>query len=124
MIREVLRYAGTGIAGLICNLSLLVIFVDGLGISSLPAAVASTLVTLSITFSLTDRWVFEQSDKRLILPYYAVMVSAKGLNIAIYSVLLGYIWYPLAWIIGSGLVFFFTFVINRFLWSLPQAEYE
>lgn len=122
MIRTLIRYGATGVTGLTINVCLLVGLVDIAGIGEIPAAITSALVALGVSFFLTDRWVFEPGGARMLGPYLVVMLSAKGLNLGIYILLLDYVWYAVAWIVGSVLTFGTTFVVNRYLWSLPSGD--
>lgn len=127
--REVLslaRYGVTGAAGLALNTGLLVAIVEIGGVPETPAAVLSAAVTLAATFALTDRWVFANSSggstTSRLWRYYATMVSGKAVNFGIYVVLVGLdVWYPFAWVVGSVVVFFGTFLANRATWRRVET---
>ena len=121
---QVLRYGATGAAGLAVNVALLVVLVDGLGYSPVWSPIVSTGTALSLTLVATQVWVFarhEASDRRSLAvrapSYYLVMVIGKALNYGIYLPLYDAgVPYPVAWVIGSAVVFLGTFAANRFVW--------
>jgi putative flippase GtrA len=121
---QILRYGTTGAAGLAVNVSLLVVLVDVLGYSPVWSPAVSTAVALSLTLVATQVWVFarhEAGDRRSLAArapsYYLVMVVGKALNYGIYLPLYDAgVAYPVAWVIGSVVVFFGTFAANRFVW--------
>jgi putative flippase GtrA len=125
MINQLVRYGITSLSGLTLNLLLLSALVEVARMGEIIAAVVSTVVTLLITFSGVERWVFsrQQAQSRRIIikrasAYYLIMAVGKAINIMIYSILLWLnIWYPIAWLIGSGMVFGGTFVMNRYFWN-------
>lgn len=123
--REVVRFMLVGVAGLAANISLLVAFVEVFTISQKAAAILSTILTLFLTFFMTDEWVFENmrgnDNKKLRLKrggsYYVVMLLGKLFNYGIYLLLISVsVWYPIAWSAGSLIVFIGTFTLNRTIW--------
>lgn len=122
----VARYATTGAGGLALNTGLLLVLVELGGIPRTPAAVLSAALTLTLTYVVTDRWVFAEHDgaggRGTLLRYYTTMVTGKSVNVGIYVGLvhLG-VWYPLAWIAGSVIVFVGTYLTNRAMWRRRAA---
>lgn len=128
---QLFRFGITGGAGLVANLVLLSVIVEILGFHEAYAAILSTSIVLLGGFILTNWWVFSSIDskdspKGLMkrgISYYAIMLSGKGINYIIYLILLSYdIWYLMAWIIGSFLVFIGTFSANRFIWYRAEGS--
>ncbi|QLD84795.1 GtrA family protein [Natronomonas halophila] len=125
MIVQLLRYGISSLGGLIFNLLLLSALVEIADVGEIPAAVVSAGIALLLTFALNQGWVFSQyqaKSKQVLAKrasfYYIIMIGGKSANIVIYSVLLKLnIWYPLAWVIGSGIVFGVTFLLNRNIWT-------
>lgn len=121
---EFLRYGITGGAGLVLNLACLTLLVEVGGLPEEFAAVISVTLALLATFLSTERWVFtsysaSQQDTvlRRAPMYYVTMIAGKGVNYVIYLALIGAgVWYPLSWALGSVLVFFGTFLTNRYIW--------
>lgn len=125
MIKQVIQYGITSSGGLIFNLLLLSALVEMGDLNEIIAAAISTGVTLLFSFTIVQGWVFNQyqvQSRQMIAKrasmYYIVMSISKIINMAIYSSLVWLnIWYPVAWIIGSGTVFIGTFTMNRYLWT-------
>lgn len=125
-IREVIRFAAVGGTGLMANIALLMFFVEMMLLSERLAAILSTFLVLIGGFVATNWWVFvERNNDSTILgvikrggSYYLIMSLGKALNYVIYLGFLAVdIWYPLAWFLGSILVFAATFSLNRFVWD-------
>jgi len=60
IVRQAIRYGATGGAGLAVNVSLLVAFVDILDFSPVWSPIVSTGVALTLTFLVTEHWVFAE----------------------------------------------------------------
>ncbi|WP_415381199.1 GtrA family protein [Halosimplex sp. TS25] len=125
LLEEVVKFAITGGSGLVANLALLYVLVETGTIPERYAAIVSTLTVLLGSFALTNWWVFTDADAsnsqsgllKRGLSYYGIMGVGKLVNYGIYLGLLAVdVWYPLAWFVGSALVFFGTFSMNRLLW--------
>ena len=125
MIKQLVRYGVTSIGGLIFNLLLLSALVEVAGVDEISAAMVSAGITLLLTFAVVQGWVFNgyqvQSRKTIVKRasmYYLIMIISKAVNLVIYSLLVWLnIWYPIAWLIGSGTVFSGTFIMNRYIWT-------
>lgn len=123
--REIGRFAVTGGGGLVLNLLILGALVEVGGIREEYAALLSGAFGLLASFTATNWWVFNESPagnsvdsvvKRGIA-YYAIMIGGKAINYVIYIYLLTIgVWYPVAWALGSVLVFLATFSMNKMLW--------
>jgi putative flippase GtrA len=121
---DVVRYGASSSAGLALNMGLLVVLVETIGVPKLPAAALSVAISLTLTFLLTEKWVFKrysleaaQSTSKRLPAYYATMVGSKALNFGVYTALLTIgVWYPLAWFSGSALIFLVTFTVNKRIW--------
>lgn len=126
LTRQIWRFGVTGGAGLVVNLLLLAALVEFGGVPERYAAIVSTLLVLAGGFVLVDRWVFSTVSSstgsgRVAKRgggYYAVMVTGKLVNYGLYLVFLEFrVWYPLAWFLGSAIVFACTFSANKWLWE-------
>lgn len=124
-LRELFRYGIKGAAGTAANVALMTALVELGGIQPATAAIASTATLLLAGYVVMSRWVFpnsESPDARGHLwrgaKYYAVILSGKGVNYALFLGLLSVgVWYPAAWLLGSVTVFFGTFSANRYVWT-------
>lgn len=127
--REMIRYGLKSAGGLAANLVLLTVLVDGIGVPPEIAALVSIAVLSVVGYLVMDRWVYAAGDSASgaghvwrWLKLRAVMLSGKGLNYVLYLALLGVeirgvaVPYQVAWIIGAGVVFAWTFVGTRYLW--------
>lgn len=125
----VLRYGLSSGVGLVVNVLLLVVFVEAVGLPASLAPVASLAVALTVTLVLVDRWVFPRfgvDDLRSAAErgsaYYLTMGAGKLVNYVIYLVLTAVgVPYPLAWVVGTGIVFAGTFLANRRIWRWSGA---
>lgn len=125
LVGQLLRYGATGASGLAINVVVLMALIEIIKLPKTDSAIISAGVTLGVTFVMSERWVFQAyvaDDVRTVVSripvYYVVMIAGKTVNFGIYVILLGIgVWYPLAWIIGSVLVFALTFLANRFAWK-------
>jgi putative flippase GtrA len=130
IVVQLTRYGITGAAGLVLNLILLGILIDVIGTDESVAALYSAGFALFVTFVSTERWVFtaySQSNNsvfwRRAPMYYVVMSAGKAVNYVIYVVLLSAnVWYPVAWMSGSILVFGITFLLNRLIWKRTEID--
>lgn len=130
-IAEVVRYGSVGAVGLAINLALLTALVEIGDVRAIPAAVVAATGALAVTYVATDRMVFgdvvssTDAGPRVgrAATYYAVMVGGKLLNLGIYAALVAIdVWYPAAWVVGSGLVFLATYAANRSVWRRCAPE--
>lgn len=115
----------TGGFGLLANVLFLVVLVEVGGVPEQYGAIISTVTVLLGSFTLTNWWVFaaapsEPSAGSVLkrgVSYYAIMLTGKGINYLLYLLILSVgVWYPVAWIVGSVVVFVGTYTANRLLW--------
>lgn len=125
MIWELARYGVKGGVATLLNVGLMSVFVEAGSLRPAIAAVISTSILLVGGYVAMNRFVFhdQQSPEgarehlRRGVSYYAVILSGKGVNYALFLILVAAgVWYPLAWLLGAGTVFLGTFSANRWLW--------
>lgn len=115
------RYAAKGAIATIVNVLLMSGFVEVGGLRPTVAAIISTGILIPVLgYPMMTRYVFKTHDGiqvRRLGKYAATILSGKGLNYAVFAVLLHVgVWYPAAWVIGSATVFLGTFTVNRRIW--------
>jgi len=126
ILRELLRYGAKGGVATLANVALMSGLVELGGLQPRVAALLSTSVLLLIGYVVMNRFVFRERASpdgavehlRRGVAYYAVILSGKGINYALFVGLTAAgVWYPAAWIIGAVTVFVGTFSANRVLWT-------
>lgn len=122
---QLVRYGIKGAVATGANVGLMALLVEFGGLRPGVAAVISTCSLLILGYVVMNRFVFAKQDGpsgvrghlRRGAAYYAVILSGKGANYVLFLALLHVgVWYPLAWVVGSGTVFLGTFSANRWLW--------
>ena len=108
---------------MVVNVALMAALVETGLLSPPVAAIASTLAVLIGGYLTLHLWVFKDRDASgghltRAPAYYVVMLTGKAANYVLFLGLLAVgVWYPLAWVLGSAVVFVGTFSANRWLWS-------
>jgi len=129
--RRAVRWGIKSVAGLVANLALLTVWVDGLGLAAWWAVGINWLLVSLVGYIATDRWVFGGTpspagvvaNARRWVGMQSVMAVGKAVNYLVYLVLLPVVDYRVAWVIGAVLTFLATFSGNRWLWShIPQRS--
>lgn len=122
-LASMLRYGVKGAGATVANVTLMSGFVELAGLRPAVAAIVSTCLLLVVGYVVMNKWVFRDaqtpdSHLRRGIQYYAVILSGKGVNYVLFVGLLSVgVWYPLAWVLGSGVAFLGTFTGNRYLWE-------
>lgn len=124
-VAELVRYGSKGALTTTLNIGFMAALVEWVAFEPAIAAVVSTCTLLTLGYAIMNRWVFPDADgpdgaeghARRAASYYAVILTGKGVNYALFLALLAAgVWYPAAWLIGSVTVFFGTFSANRWVW--------
>jgi putative flippase GtrA len=124
-IREGWRWGVSAVGGLLANLALLTLWVDGVGVPAW-AAIGINWLLLSVThYAVADRWVFAQAASatsvrghvRQFSGMQAIMTSGKLVNYLLYLGLLRVVDYRIAWTVGAVVVFCWSFGANRKWWA-------
>jgi len=124
MIREVGRYGVKGAAFVALNVAVQVVLVEAGGLRPEVAAALSTAAMPLLGYVAMNRFVFPDAATasgwgyvRRFGQYYAVNLSSKAVNYALFLALLwAGVWYPVAYVGGAAIVFVGTFAANRWLW--------
>lgn len=123
--RQTVRWFGKSLAGLVLNLALLTVWVDGLGLEAWWAVGINWILLAAMGYVLADQWVFQnfsspgslRSHARQFVSMQGVMGAGKVLNYIVYVLLLQLVDYRLAWVAGAGVSFSITLAGNRYLWD-------
>lgn len=122
---HLVRWGAKSGGGLLANLALLTLWVDGLGFAAWWAVGINWMLIAIVGYTVTDQWVYRDlhSPKsvgahiRQFVGLQGVMTSAKVVNYILYLGLLGVVDYRIAWTSGAVLSFGLSFVGSRYLWS-------
>lgn len=124
-LRELTKWGLKSTAALGANLALLTIWVDHAGIPPELAVLINIPLITSVAYIVTDKWVFSRHESpsglrghvRQYVGMQAVNMSGKLVNYLLYVILLRYIDYRLAWVVGAITVFLYTFAGNQRWWA-------
>lgn len=124
--RQGCRWFVKSALGFLAGIALLAFWVELVGIRPEVAVIANHVVISIAMYGLTDQWVFSEYESPTGLRGHAmqyvsfqgVMLASNAAKYVLFVVLvwLG-VWYLLAWTIGAVLLFAFSFLGNRRLWS-------
>lgn len=126
MIRtQLLKWGLKAIGGLLANVALLTVWVDGAGIHPAVAVILNWVIISVAGYGVANYWIFPDgvtpSTLRGHARQYAGMQLAtaggKGANYAVYLVLLPVTDYRVAWVVGAGVTFSLTFALNKWWWD-------
>lgn len=123
-VQELLRYGLKGGAFVALNVSVQIILAEIGGLSPAIAAALSTAAMPLLGYIAMNRFVFPTAERvtgrthlKRFAQYYGVNMTSKVANYILFLVLLTIgIWYPLAYVLGAGVVFVASFGANRWLW--------
>jgi putative flippase GtrA len=122
---SLLKWGAKALAGLALNIALLTVWVDYVGLSEALAIIPNFLIISALGYVVTNRWIWPEGvtpdtitgHARQYLGMQAANGTGKVANYAIYLVLLSWVPYQLAWVIGAVLTFAVTFALNHWWWS-------
>lgn len=128
--RNLGRYAVKSIGGLLLNLALLTVWVDGLGVPAWAAVGINWVLVSVVGYLIVERWVFARAASpsswtghaRQYLGMQGIMSLSKVANYGVYVALLPVLDYRLAWIVGAVLSFALSFVGNRYWFRNAVVE--
>lgn len=129
-LTSMVRFGFKGGVGVLVNLGLLTMFVDGFGVDPQWAVFGAWAITLVPGYLATDKWVFNifpspdgvvgHSQRGGV--FYAIMWGGKALNYGIYLALLHLgLFYQGAWFVGAIAVFPITFGFNYVVWKFEPS---
>jgi putative flippase GtrA len=117
---ELLRYGMKGGSTMVLNIAMMAALVEVGGVPPQWAAIASTAAVICVGYVLMHYFVFpgaaEGGHARRGPAYVAVIASGKLANYVLFLVLLSVVPYPVAWVLGAGVVFLGLYAVNRWLW--------
>lgn len=124
-MRQLVRWGVKSVGGLVANLALLTVWVDGLGVHPALALVANFVVISLASYVVTDRWVFADGVTPTGLREHvrqwagteAAMLGGKVANYVLYLALLPVVDYRVAWVAGAGATFLLTYGLNKWWWD-------
>lgn len=128
-LRRAIRWGIKSVGGLLANLGLLTIWVDGLGLAAWWAVGINWVLISLAGYVVTDGWVYQETpspsglvaNARRYVGMQGVMGLSKVANWGIYVVLLPVVDYRVAWAVGAVVTFIATFAGTRTLWSgIPE----
>lgn len=122
--RDLVLWGVSSVGGLLVNLALLTLWVNGLGVDPAVAIFPNWVLLAVGSYWFNDRVVFADHDAaetliqhvRQLIGSEAIILTSKGVNYVIYLGLLRWIDYRVAWVVGAVSVFVLTFVLNRRWW--------
>lgn len=127
-----LKWLAKSVGGLLANLKLLTLWVEYANLSPAIAIIPNFFIISVVGYTVTNRWIWPDgvtpSNVRGHLTQYAGMQAAnaggKMGNYAVFLVLLPFVDYRVAWVIGAGVTFLITFSLNKRWWErsmIPQS---
>lgn len=124
-----MRWGVKSVGGLVANLALLTVWVDGVGFAAWWAVALNWLIISVAGYVVADRWVFRTTPSptgavqtaRRWLSMQSIMAISKLVNWVIYLALLSVTDYRVAWTAGAVVTFVATFAGNRWIWDQPSA---
>jgi putative flippase GtrA len=129
-LERAVRWGVKSVGGLVANLALLTVWVDGVGFAAWWAVGINWVLISLAGFVVSDRWVFGDTpspsgavmNAKRYVSMQTVMASGKAANYLVYICILGWVDYRVAWTVGAVATFAITFAGNRWLWvSSNQA---
>jgi len=122
--REVLRYGVKGGAFVALNIAVQMLLVETGTLRAELAAAVSTAAMPLLGYVAMNRFVFPDAAApsgrghfKRFAQYLTANLSGKAANYGLFLALLWVgVWYPLAYLLGAGVVFAATFGVNRWLW--------
>lgn len=124
--RQAIRWGIKSIGGLITNLFLLTLWVDGFGAPPQFAIFVNWFLIALGGYAVADRWVFQDHESpssifghmKQLFAMQGIMSISKAINYVLYVLLMGFgVPYQLAWAIGAVATFLLSFGGNREVWA-------
>ena len=125
LIMQFITYAGVGSVGTLAHYLLLLLLVEGIGVSPYQGAIAGFLLGALVNYQLNHRFTFRSTQQhRDALPKFLFVVA---IGVLFTGALMAWaterlnIHYLIAQLITTALLLIFTFVVNR-LWTFRHPE--
>lgn len=124
-MRQILKWGVSSVGGLVANLVLLTVWVDGAGIPPEFAVVINFVLISAGSYALANWWVFADGVSPATARGHAKqwagmetgMVAGKAANYVIYLALLPVTDYRIAWTVGAVATFGVTYGLNKLWWE-------
>lgn len=129
--RRIIKFGVTSLAGLIVNVSILVLLVEVVRLPEWMGGAISMALTPVLIFPFVNNWVFDSElvDINIVVQlqrfvgYYTSIMASKLVNYVIFIVLITIdVWYPISWAIGSIATFLFTYSVNNLIYN--KTDYK
>jgi putative flippase GtrA len=115
--RQFIRYFISGSTALVVHLGVLALLVELFATNETMASGAGFVVAVMVNYTIQHTWVFEAEGRhKEHLPRYVVVTLLTfALNLGLFwvAVNVAQVWYPVAQVFTTGVVFILNFVINR-----------
>lgn len=117
-LRQIIRFAGAGLMSAVGHFGLLILLVQGFALAAVPASAAGAVFGAGINYFLNYRYTFRSSKqhREAIRKFAVVALVGLLLNTLLmwlFVDLLG-IFYLLAQLLTTGLVFVWSFAASRY----------
>lgn len=124
MLRQFARYFISGCLALAVHLAVLALLVELFAIPAIAATAAGFVVGLVVNYAIQHAWVFrvDGEHERFFVRYVLITIVTFILNMVLFWVghqVIG-LWYPVAQIAATGIVFVLNFGINRLYTFSPR----
>lgn len=124
-ITQVGKWFAKSLGGLVANLGLLTVWVEYVGLSPALAIIPNFVIISLAGYTVTNYWIWPDGitpkTVRGHATQYAGMQAAnlggKAANYGVYLVLIPFVDYRVAWVIGAGVTFAITFTLNKKWWE-------
>lgn len=119
------KWFAKSVGGLLANLALLTVWVEYAGLSPAVAILPNFVIISVVGYTVTNYWIWPNgitpSTAVGHITQYAGMQAAnmggKVANYGVYLVLIPFVDYRVAWVIGAGVTFLITFTLNKRWWE-------
>lgn len=120
-----IKWGLKAVGGLALNVALLTVWVDVVGLNEVLAIVPNFVIISTLGYTITNRWIWPdgvsptspRGHARQYLGMQAANFAGKAANFAIYILLLAWVPYQVAWVLGAVLTFTVTFLLNQWWWD-------
>lgn len=127
---SLIKWGLKAVGGLALNVLLLTFWVEIAGLNEALAIVPNFLIISTLGYTVTNRWIWPDgispTTARGHARQYAGMQAANGIgkaaNFGVYLVMLSWVPYQAAWILGAVLTFTLTFALNRWWWDSRKTQ--
>lgn len=120
IIKQFVSFLGAGAIATVCHYAVLVLLVEAIKVTPVPASSAGALVGAFVSYFFNRKMTFQSKiPHKITMPkFFAVAALAVILNTVLMKILTGWLLIPylIAQIITTGLLIIITFGLNK-IWS-------